>query len=140
MDSSRGADGIIVPDRSFGLEAHDQKEESAVESTIIAVDLAKTVFEVAVSHRPGHIALRKRLSRAQFLRFFVQQPPATVLLEACGSAHHWGRRKLQQLGHTVQLLPPHHVRRYRAGNKTDAADAKALLEAYRNEEILSVPV
>jgi transposase len=110
-----------------------------MESTTIAVDLAKTVFEVAVSDRPGHIALRRRLSRSQFLLFFVQQPAATILLEACGSSHHWGR-ELQRLGHAVQLLPPHHVRRYRAGNKTDAADAKALLEAYRNEEILSVPV
>jgi transposase len=110
-----------------------------MKSTTIAVDLAKTVFEVAVSDRPGRITLRRRLSRSQFLRFFVQQPAATILLEACGSAHHWGR-ELQRLGHAVQLLPPHHVRRYRAGNKTDAADAKALLEAYRNEEILSVPV
>jgi transposase len=32
------------------------------------------------------------------------------------------------------------VRRYRAGNKTDRADAKALLEAFRNEEIRPVPV
>lgn len=105
----------------------------------IAVDLAKTVFEVAVSHRPGRIAVRKRLSRSQFLRFFLQQPPALVLLEACGSAHYWGR-ELQRFGHRVQLLPPHHVRRYRAGNKTDAADAKALLEAYRNEDIHCLPL
>jgi len=110
-----------------------------MEHTTIAVDLAKTVFEVAVSTRPGHISMRKRLSRPQFVRFFLQQTPATVLLEACGSSHHWGR-ELQRLGHRVQLLPPHHVRRYRAGNKTDAADAKALLEAYRNEEIHCVPI
>jgi transposase len=110
-----------------------------MDRTTIAVDLAKSVFEIAVSHRAGQVALRKRLSRSQFLRFFVQQPPAVVLLEACGSAHHWGR-ELERLGHRVQLLPPHHVRRYRAGNKTDAADAKALLEAYRNEAIHCVPI
>lgn len=107
--------------------------------TTVAVDLAKTVFEVAVSHRPGQITTRKRLSRSQFLRFFLQQPPAVVLLEACGSSHHWAR-ELRALGHQVRLLPPHHVRRYRAGNKTDAADAKALLEAFRNEEIPPVPI
>jgi transposase len=139
MDSSHGTVGITVPDRLFGLEAQGKEEESAMDCTTIAVDLAKTVFEVAVSHRPGQIAMRKRLSRSQFLRFFLQQPPATVLLEACGSSHHWGR-ELQRLGHRVQLLPPHHVRRYRAGNKTDTADAKALLEAYRNEAILPVPI
>jgi transposase len=60
-------------------------------------------------------------------------------MEACGSAHHWGR-ELQTLGHKVSLLPPSHVARYRQGNKTDRADAKALLEAARNEDIVPVPV
>jgi transposase len=115
------------------------KEESDMKSTTIAVDLAKSVFEVAVSHRPGRVAARRRLSRARLPHFFAQQQPATVLLEACGSAHHWGRH-LQTLGHDVQLLPPFDVHRYRKGNKTDRADAKALLEAFRNEEIRPVPV
>ena len=64
---------------------------------------------------------------------------ADVLLEACGSAHYWGR-ELQGMGHRVSLLHPADVARYRDGNKTDRADAKALLEAYRNEEIRPVPV
>jgi transposase len=108
-------------------------------STTIAIDLAKSVFEVAVSHRPGRVAQRRRLSRTQLLNYFTQAPQATVLLEACGSAHHWAR-ELQTLGHTVLLLPAHDVSRYRRGNKTDAAGAKALLEAHRNEEIRPVPV
>ena len=80
-----------------------------------------------------------RLTRARFLRFFAKRPAATVLFEACGSAHHWART-LEQLGHTVRLLPPHETRRYVRRNKTDRADAKALLEAARNEEIHPVPV
>ena len=75
----------------------------------------------------------------RFLRFFAKRPAATVLFEACGSAHHWART-LEQLGHTVRLLPPHETRRYVRRNKTDRADAKALLEAARNEEIHPVPV
>jgi transposase len=38
------------------------------------------------------------------------------------------------------LLPPHAVRPYVLRNKTDGADAKALLEAVRNEAIRPVPV
>jgi transposase len=38
------------------------------------------------------------------------------------------------------LLPPHHVRPYIRGNKTDRTDAKGILEASRNEEIHPVPV
>lgn len=105
----------------------------------IAVDLAKSVFQVAVSHHPGRVSQNHRFSRSQFQRFMAQQQPARVLLEACGSAHHWGRH-LQQLGHAVTLLPPHHVRRYRDGNKTDKADTKAILEAFRNEDIQPIPI
>ena len=110
-----------------------------MQHTTIAVDLAKSVFQVAVSHHTGRVDEEHRLTRARFLRFFAQRPAATVLLEACGSAHHWART-LEQLGHTVQLLPPHETRRYVRRNKTDRADAKALLEAARNEEIHPVPV
>lgn len=108
-------------------------------STTIAVDLAKSVFEVAVSDRPGRVGERQRLNRPALLPYFAQREPATVLLEACGTAHFWAR-ELEGLGHRVRLLPAQHVRRYRQGNKTDRADAKALLEAFRNEEIRPVPV
>jgi transposase len=107
--------------------------------TRIAVDLAKSVFEIAVSDRPGRVSRRERLPRSQFVDFFAQQPAATVVMEACGSAHYWGRR-IELLGHRVLLLPPHHVRPYVRRNKTDRADAKGILEASRNEEIHPVPV
>lgn len=110
-----------------------------MEHTTIAVDLAKTVFQVAVSHQPGRVDEERRLSRDRFLEFFAQRPPATVLLEACGSAHHWARQ-LQPFGHSVRLLAPHDVRPYVRRNKTDRTDAKGLLEANRNEEIHPVPV
>ena len=110
-----------------------------MQHTTIAVDLAKSVFQVAISHHPGRVDEEHRLSRGRFLTFFATQPAATVLLEACGSAHHWGR-ELERLGHTVHLLPPHDVHRYVRRNKTDRADAKALLEAARNDEIHPVPV
>ena len=38
------------------------------------------------------------------------------------------------------LLPPHAVRPYVVRNKTDRTDAKALLEATRNDEVRPVPV
>lgn len=107
--------------------------------TRIAVDVAKAVFEVAVSTQAGRVSRRARLRREQFLPFMAQQPKATVVMEACGSSHHWGR-KLAALGHEVTLLPPHHVRPYVRGNKTDRTDAKGILEASRNADIHAVPV
>lgn len=107
--------------------------------TVVGVDIAKSVFEVAVSHEPGRVAQRRRLSRATFLVFFAQLPASTIVMEACGSAHFFAR-KLQDLGHEVVLLPPHQVRPYVVRNKTDRTDAKGILEAYRNADIHPVPV
>jgi transposase len=106
---------------------------------VIGVDVAKSVFEVAVSDRPGHVCRRVRPSRNEFLIFFLAYPKAKVVMEACGSAHYWGR-ELQKRGHEVVLLPPHHVRPYVRGNKTDRTDAKGILEAHRNAAIQPVPV
>jgi len=58
-------------------------------------------------------------------------------MEACGSAHFW-TRALAGYGHEVKLLPAQHVRAYVRRNKTDAADAAALIEASRSEEIRTV--
>jgi len=110
-----------------------------MDSTRIAVDLAKSVFQVAVSSVPGRIDEQHRLSRERFQRFFAARSSTHVLMEACGMAHHWGRH-LEALGHRVSLLPASDVARYRDGNKTDRADTVAILEASRNEAIDPVPV
>ena len=53
----------------------------------IAVDLAKNVVEIGISDRPGHLKKTYRLSRAKFLKFFLNQSPSRVVMEACGSSH-----------------------------------------------------
>ena len=110
-----------------------------MDTTTIAVDIAKSVFQVAVSRRTGLVSENHRLSRAKFKLFFAEHQPATVLFEACSSAHHCAR-ELQSHGHSVILLPPHAVRPYVPRNKTDRSDAKALLEAFRNKDIHPVPI
>ena len=108
-------------------------------TTQAGIDIAKSVFEVALSDTPGVVHERHRLSRERFRRFFSKREATAVLMEACGSAHYWGR-ELQAMGHQVRLLHPGDVARYRDGNKTDRADAKAVLEAARNAAIDPVPV
>lgn len=99
-------------------------------SVTVAVDLAKNVFELAVSNTAGRITERKRLSRAQFERFWADRLPCRVVMEACASSHYWGRR-LRSLGFEVALIPPHYVRPYVRRSKTDRTDCEALLEAFR---------
>lgn len=106
---------------------------------VVGIDLAKNVFEVAVAHRDWRIVERTRLSRAQFERWFANRVVDQTVMEACGSAHHWGRWFAGQ-GIEAKLLPARYVRAYVKRNKTDAADAAALLEAARASDIVPVRV
>lgn len=110
-----------------------------MKDTTIAVDIAKEVFEIAVSYEPGVVRESYTVKRKRFLGHFARRERATVVMEACGSAHHWAR-EVEKLGHRAVLLPPHAIRPYVQRNKTDRADAKGILEAYRNKEIRCVPV
>jgi len=97
-------------------------------NVVIAVDLAKDIFEIAVATRSGKITERRRMTRSQFERFWQTREPCAVAMEACGTAHHWARH-LIALGFEVTLLPPKYVRPYRQRNKTDRVDCEAVLEA-----------
>jgi transposase len=96
--------------------------------TIIGIDLAKRVFHAHGAHIDGSVAFRKRLTRAQMLPFLSAQPRCVVAMEACASAHEWGRA-IQQLGHDVRLIPPSYVKPYVKRQKNDTADAEAIAEA-----------
>jgi transposase len=106
-------------------------------ATTVAVDLAKSVFEIAVADQNWRVTERPRLSRPQFERWFHNRSVGLVVMEACGSAHFWARR-LKGMGIEVKLLPPKYVRAYVKRNKTDAADAAALSEAVRCADIVPV--
>ena len=110
-----------------------------MDATTVGVDLAKNVFEIALADERGAIVERQRLSRARFDRFFANRPACRIVMEACGSAHHHARR-LSSQGHEVVLLPAQYARAYVRRNKTDAADAAALIEAARCADIRPVPI
>jgi transposase len=76
----------------------------------------------------GKILLRKQLRRSQMAVFFANLAPCLIGMEACASAHHWGRT-LQSYGHTVRLMASQFVKPYVKTNKNDAADAEAICEA-----------
>ena len=108
-------------------------------ATTAAIDLAKNVFQVALADANWRVLEQHRLTRAQFERFFDNRKIARVVMEACGSAHHWAR-VFAARGIEVMLLPALYVRAYVRRSKTDAADALALLEAARCADIVPVKV
>jgi transposase len=113
--------------------------KSTAAITTIAIDLAKEVFQLALADASWHVVRSLRLKRAEFLAFWANQAVVHVVMEACGSAHHFGRW-LSAMGHRVTLLPAQYVRPYVRRNKTDKADCAALLEALRASDIKPVPI
>jgi transposase len=103
-------------------------EESDMNIKRVGIDLAKLVFQVHGVDVHEKVVLRKQLRRAQMLDYFKKLPPCLIGMEACSSAHYWGR-ELQKQGHTVKLMAPQFVKPYVKSNKNDANDAEAICEA-----------
>jgi transposase len=96
--------------------------------SIIGLDLAKRVFQAHGARADGSVGFRKKLGRSQVLGFFAKQPRCIVAMEACATAHEWGRA-IGELGHEVRLIPPIYVKPFVKRQKNDAADAEAIAEA-----------
>jgi transposase len=107
--------------------------------TTIGLDLAKSVFQVHGIDASGQVVVRKKLRRAEVLKFFRGLEPCLVGIEACATAHHWAR-ELGALGHTVRLMSPAYVKAYVRRQKNDAADAEAICEAVQRPTMRFVPV
>ena len=101
--------------------------------TIVGIDLAKNIFQVATLNHHRKITQNQPLKRDQLLSFIAQLPPCLIAMEACGSAHYWARQA-QAAGHHVKLIPPTFVKGFVTGNKNDANDAKAIAIASSHHE------
>jgi transposase len=108
--------------------------------TMIGLDTAKSVFQVHGVDETGKMEIRRKLRRSELILFFEKQEVCTVVMEACGAAHHWAR-VLSSLGHEVKLIAPEAVRPFvKKGKKNDPADAAALCEAASRPDMKFVPV
>ena len=72
------------------------------EITRIGIDTSKAVFTLHCVDQAGRPVLRTNLRRPQIAAFFKKLPRAEIIMEACGSSHHWAR-ELSALGHDVRL-------------------------------------
>lgn len=105
----------------------------------ISIDLAKSVFQVAVFNRHGKCILNQAMPKKKMLKVISQHPGSTICIEACAASHYWGRT-FQNNGHKVKMIPPQKVKPYRSGNKNDANDAIAIYEASLRSDIHVVSV
>jgi transposase len=106
---------------------------------VIGLDLAKNVFQVHGIDDSGQAAVKRKLRRSEVLPFFAELDAALVGIEACHTAHYWGR-EIAALGHDVRLMPPQFVKPYVKSQKNDAADAEAIAEAVQRPTMRFVPI
>lgn len=105
----------------------------------ISIDLAKTVFQVAIINATGKIVSNRKISRNKLLSLISRQVPSRIVMEACGSSNYWGRQ-FKAAGHEVLLIAGQHVKPFLKSNKNDANDAIAIYEASRRPNMKYVSI
>lgn len=106
---------------------------------LVGIDLAKNVFQVCALDQGGHVLFNRTVRRARLLNEIHKLAPTTIAMEACSSAHYWGRQ-FQALGHQVKLVPAQHCKPFVRGGKNDARDALAICEAASRPGLHVVPI
>ena len=109
----------------------------------VGVDLSKRLFQVHAVDRNGRVVLARPMSVERFFAWCADLPAGCVVaMEACGGAHHVGRR-LRGMGLDARLVAGHFVTPYRMAGKSgknDANDAAAICEAAGRPHMRFVPV
>src|SRR5918911_3086657 len=95
---------------------------------VLGIDLGKNSCSVVGLDASGRVVLRRRMHRDGVVKLAAGLPGCVVAMEACGGAHHLGRR-LRDFGHQVRLMSPEYVRPYVKVHKNDDRDAEAIAEA-----------
>jgi hypothetical protein len=135
--------GIEVPRLRLVIVNSEPGGEVIDKRTTVGIDLAKHVFAICVLDGHGAVIDRKVLRRAAFERWAesLSGPCGTrvVAMEACGSAHHWGR-PLAARGHAVRPMAAELVVPFSKGGNNDGNDAEAIAIAARQPTMRFVPV
>jgi len=106
---------------------------------LLGIDLAKNVFQLCALNQANKILFNRSIRRAHLRSSIARLEPTTIAMEACSSAHYWGRA-FEGMGHQVVLLPAHHVTPFVRGGKNDARDALAICEAAQRPGLHPVPI
>lgn len=99
-----------------------------IEIGMLAIDLAKSSFQVCGVGPDGVVLFDRAMSRPRLTALLAEGPACVVAMEARATSHHWGRMA-QAHGHEVRLVPAAYVKPFVKRQKNDRADAEAIAEA-----------
>ena len=92
---------------------------------VIAIDLAKSVFQVCKTNYIGKVIYNKEVNRKQLKSILIQENKSLVAMESCATTHYWARIAKSH-GHKVKAMSARTVKGFLQGQKTDANDAIAI--------------
>lgn len=95
---------------------------------LLAVDLAKTQFQIHGVNDNGRKLFNKSLKRKDFFEYVIRHKPKAIAMEACGSSNYWGLR-FKEFNIDVKIIPAQFVKPFVKTNKSDQADAEAIATA-----------
>lgn len=101
---------------------------------ILAIDLAKNLFQVCKTDKHGNVIYNKAVTRKKLKELLILEKQSLVAMESCGGTHYWARYA-KQAGHHVKAINARQVKAFRQGQKTDANDALAISVAARQPHI-----
>jgi len=127
MDASRFSANIV-----------EYPKEGNMSLKLLAIDLGKRSFHIDGIDSDG-VVISHKTNRSKLIETIDELAPETIAMEACASAHYWGRRFLA-MGHRVLLINPRFVKPFVKGSKNDAADAEGIYEAALRPTMRFVPV
>jgi transposase len=110
------------------------EEASVMQIKVLGIDLAKNVFQLCAINQAGKEVFNRQVRRAKLASTVSNLEPDLIAMEACSSAHDWGRR-FEAMGHRVALIPAQHVKAFVRVNKSDAHDALAIAEASQRPKL-----
>ena len=108
--------------------------------TLTGIDISKSIFAIRSENKEGRKVLKAIKRRSELHKYMENLPKGSlVVMEACGSAHYWGK-EFMKLGLRAELIAPHHITPYRSKQKNDHNDAEAICRAARIERLPRVGI
>lgn len=93
-----------------------------IKNTVIALDLAKSIIQVAEISPDAEVRYNKAMSPDKVRKVLAKSKACIVALEGCGSAQYWARYA-EECGHEVRMMSPRRVKAFIPGQKNDHNDA-----------------
>jgi transposase len=110
--------------------------------TTVGIDLAKDVITVYAQDAAGRCVMSRNFKFKELAEWLVQLPEGCLIgMEACSSAHHWGRR-MRAMGLEPRLMAAEFVQAFRKSKaaKNDRNDAEAIAIAVRQPTMRFVAI